>query len=58
MSDLGAISSYALAVNNAQMAMIKNTVQLQEQLIQMVSESTERLVAASATNGHNVDISI
>ena len=58
MAELGAISSYALAVNQVQLNAVKNAVQMQQQLIDVVRESTERLVAAASSQGQHIDISI
>lgn len=58
MAELGALSSYALAVNQAQLNAVKNAVQLQQQLIEVVRESTERLVTTSSSQGQHIDISI
>ncbi len=58
MAELGALSSYALAVNQMQLSAIKNAAQLQQQLVEVVRENTERLVAASSTQGQHIDISI
>ncbi|MBO5442457.1 MAG: hypothetical protein J6A33_01565 [Alphaproteobacteria bacterium] len=58
MAELGALSSYALAVNQVQLNAVKNAVQMQQQLIDVVRESTERLVAASSSQGQHIDISI
>lgn len=58
MAELGSLSSYALTVNQVQLNAIKNTAQTQQQLIEVVRENTERLVAASSIQGQHIDISI
>ena len=57
MAELGAISSYALAVQNMQMSLIKNQVDLQQQAIEVLLDSS-RMVSTSATTGQNLDLSI
>lgn len=58
MAELGAISSYTLAVQQMQMSLIKNSVDMQKQAIEILLGNNDRSVAPSATNGHNVDVSI
>lgn len=58
MSELGALSSYTLAVQQMQMSLIKNSIDMQKQAIEVLLGDGDRSVAPSATNGHNVDISI
>lgn len=58
MAELGAISSYALAVQNMQMSLIKNQVDMQKQAIEILLGSNDRSVSPSATTGRNVDVSI
>ncbi len=57
MSDLGAISSYALAVQNMQMSLIKNQVEMQQQALEILLDP-ERTVPTSSSLGQNVDISL
>ncbi len=57
MSDLGAISSYALAVQNMQMSLIKNQVEMQQQALEILLDP-ERSVPASSSLGQNIDISL
>lgn len=58
MSNLGAISQYALSVQNMQMALIKNQVDMQQEMIEILMETTQQMVQASETLGTNLDISI
>lgn len=58
MSDLGAISSYTLAVQNMQMSLIKNSIDMQKQAVEILLGDNNRSVSPSETLGQNVDISI
>lgn len=59
MSELGAISEYALAVQQMQMSLIKNQVEMQQQAVEILLGGTDdRTVAPSATTGINVDKTI
>lgn len=59
MSDLGAISSYALAMQNVQMSLLKNTVEAQQQAAEiLLNPDNSRIVSASETLGTNIDISV
>lgn len=59
MAELGAISQYALSVQQMQMSLIKNQMDMQQQAIEiLLGGSEDRTVAPSATNGHNVDVSV
>lgn len=59
MSDLGAISSYALAVQNIQLAAIKNTAEMQQQVIDILLDpESSRSIAPSEFLGRSVDISV
>lgn len=59
MSDLGAISSYALAMQNVQMSLLKNAVEAQQQAVEiLLSPDNSRVVSASETLGTNIDISV
>ena len=44
MSNLGAISQYALSVQNMQMALIKNQVNMQQEMIEILMETTQQMV--------------
>ena len=57
MYELGALSSYALAIQQTQMSLIKNSVELQQQAIEVLLE-TSREVPVSENVGTNVDVSI
>ena len=54
---LGAISEYALSVQQMQMSLIKNAVDMQQQAIEVLLDAS-RTVAPSATNGINLDIEV
>lgn len=59
MAELGAISSYTLAVENMQMSLIKNQANMQQQAIEiLLGGNGERSVPSSSTHGQNVDISL
>lgn len=59
MSDLGAISSYALAMQNVQMSLLKNAVEAQQQAVEiLLNPDNSRVVSASETLGTNIDISV
>lgn len=59
MSDLGAISSYALAMQNVQMSLLKNAVEAQQQAVEiLLNPDNSRIVSASETLGINIDISV
>lgn len=59
MSEIGAISQYALSVQQMQMSVLKMQMDLQQQAIEiLLGGSSDRMVSPSATNGHNIDISI
>ncbi len=58
MAELGALSQYALSVQQMQMSVIKTQMEMQQQVVEFLMESSERMVSLSATHGHNVDVSI
>ncbi|MBS4773268.1 MAG: hypothetical protein KHX55_03205 [Proteobacteria bacterium] len=57
MSELGALSSYALAIQQTQMSLIKNSAEMQQKLVEVLFEDN-RSVPASSDVGQNVDVSI
>ena len=57
MSELGAISSHLLAVQNLQMSLIKNAVEMQQQAIEILLDDS-RVVPSSETLGTQIDISV
>lgn len=57
MSELGAISSYALAVQNMQMSLIKTQIDMQQQSVEILLDSSKS-VPSSNYLGQNIDISI
>ncbi len=57
MAELGAISQYALAIQQMQMSLIKNSVDLQQQAVEVLLDNS-RSVPQSDTVGCNLDISI
>jgi hypothetical protein len=59
VSDLGAISSYALAMQNVQMSLLKNAVEAQQQAVEiLLNPDNSRVVSPSETLGTNIDISV
>ena len=58
MAELGAISQYALSVQQMQLSVVKMQQAAQQQIVNLLTESTERMVATSSTQGNNIDISI
>lgn len=59
MAELGAISEYALAVQQMQMSLMKNQVEMQQQAVEiLVGGTDDRSVSPSATTGINVDKTI
>ncbi len=58
MSELGAISSYALAIQQMQMSLIKNSVEMQQQAIEVLLGEDNRVVSSSDFVGQNVDVSL
>ena len=58
MAELGALSQYALSVQQMQMSVIKTQMEMQQQVVELLMDSSERMVSLSATHGHNVDVSI
>jgi len=57
MSELGAINSHLLAVQNLQMRLIKNAVEMQQQAIEILLDDSS-VVSPSETLGTQIDISI
>ena len=58
MSELGALSQHALNIQNMQMAIIKNQVQMQQKVVEVLLENTQEMVQASETLGTKLDISV
>ena len=59
MSDLGAISSYALTMQKLQISLLKNTVATQQQTAEiLLAQDNSRVVSASETLGTNIDIKV
>ena len=57
MSELGALSSYALAIQQTQMSLIKNSVEMQQKTIEILFDEN-RNVPSSSEVGQNVDVSL
>ena len=58
MAELGALSSYALSVQQMQMSLIKNSVEMQQEVIEILLGDGSRTVSPSPPHVHNVDISV
>lgn len=59
MSDLGAISSYALAMQSLQMSLIKTNIEAQQQAVEiLLNTDNSRVVSALETLGQNIDITV
>lgn len=59
MAEIGAISQYALAIQQMQMSLIKNSSDMQKMAIDtLLGTGNERSVPQSSTCGQNVDISV
>ena len=58
-TELGAISSYALSMQRAQIAVIKANNEMQKLVVEMLSESIDnaKSVPSSSIKGVNVDFS-
>ena len=56
MSSLGAISSYCLAAQEMQVAMLKQQVQTEQAAIQILDSA--RTIPTSSSKGSNIDIQL
>ena len=57
MSDLGALSSYALTIQQTQISLVKNSIEMQQKLIEVLFEDN-RCVPTSSDIEQNIDISL
>ncbi len=57
MSELGAISSYTLAIQQMQLSLIKNSVEMQQKTIEVLLGDDNRAVSPSSV-GQNVDVTL
>ena len=58
-TELGAISSYTLAVQEAGLAAVRANHEMTQALVEMLTELTQdRSISISSTHGQNVDVSI
>ena len=57
MSELGAIGSYTLAIEQLQLSLIKQSAEADRQIVETLMDST-RMVQPSAEKGTQVDKSI
>lgn len=58
MSELGAISSYALAIQEMQISLIKNSVEMQQKAVEVLLGDDSRVVSSDDFVGQNVDVSL
>ncbi len=58
MAEIGAISSYMLSIQKMQMSLIKNAIEMQQQVMEALLGDSAAVVPPSEFLGHNVDISI
>ncbi len=58
MSELGAISSYALAIQEMQMSLIKNSVEMQQKAVEVLLGDDNRVVSSDDFIGQNIDVSL
>ena len=56
MSSLGALSNYALSMQQMQMSLIKTNIEMQQQVTELLTEASEQM--AATTSDHLLDISI
>lgn len=57
-AEIGAISQYALAVQQMQMNLIKTNIDMQKQAVEILFGNDDRMVAPSTDLGQNLDISV
>ncbi|MBQ8631177.1 MAG: putative motility protein [Alphaproteobacteria bacterium] len=58
MAEIGTIGSYMLSVQKMQMSLIKNAIEMQQQVMETLLGDSAAVVPPSEFLGHNVDISI
>lgn len=57
MAEIGSLSSYALAMQQIQLSIIKQNAEMQQQTVEILLDPN-RMVSASADKGTNIDFSI
>ena len=57
MAEIGSLSSYALAMQQIQLSIIKQNAEIQQQVVEILLDPN-RMVSASADKGTNIDFSI
>ncbi len=57
MAEIGSLSSYALAMQQIQLSIIKQNAEMQQQVVEILLDPN-RMVSASADKGTNIDFSI
>ncbi len=57
MAEIESLSSYALAMQQIQLSIIKQNAEMQQQVVEILLDPN-RMVSASADKGTNIDFSI
>ena len=57
-ASIGAIGQYQIAMQQMQLSMIKNNIDMQKQVIDVLLNPENRAVPTSENLGQNIDISI
>ncbi len=57
-STIGAIGQYQLTLQQVQMKLMKNTMDMQQQAVEILLSPDNRSVAPSETLGQNINISV
>ena len=58
MSDIGAISSYTLSIQQMQLSLIKNSAEMQQKTIEVLLGDDTRVVSSDSFVGRTVDIEL
>lgn len=58
MSELGSLSSYAIAIQKTQISLMKNSVEMQQKVVEVLLGDDSRIVSSSDFVGKNVDVSL
>lgn len=58
MSDIGAISSYTLAIQQMQLSLIKNSAEMQQKTVEVLLGDDTRVISGGSFVGKTVDIEL
>ena len=58
MSDIGAISSYTLAIQQMQLSLIKNSAEMQQKTVEVLLGDDTRVISGDSFVGKTVDIEL